>query len=55
MNGPNENAMNTRSSPPTPAARNTVSQQRAHQAQLASVSSQRNGSPAVPEVWWMWV
>ena len=40
-----------RSPGPTPAARKTNAQQRAHQAHESSVSSQRIGGPVVPDVW----
>ena len=50
MNGPNENAKNTVSFAVTPAPRYTGIQQRANHAQLLSVSNQRKGLPAVPDV-----
>ena len=48
---PNENGKKRRSPGPSPAARNTMAQQRAHHVHDASVSSQRIGGPVVPDVW----
>jgi hypothetical protein len=50
-NRPNENGKKRRSLGPSPAARKTKAQQRAHHAHDASVSSHRIGGPVVPEVW----
>ena len=52
MNGPNENAKKTRSAALTPAARKMSLQFSIIHCQLSGVSSQRNGSPLVPLVWW---
>ena len=52
MNGPNENAKKIRSAALTPAARKMSLQFSIIHCQLSGVSSQRNGSPLVPLVWW---